>query len=130
MMDLKELYSKIKTINLKELDIAETIREHKIAVLASALGVLMFLLLIAVLLFVRETRAAAHQTGDIILDASVLQLPDEPLDLPPIHYSRKQKKIWSDADVQYWYTIPNEEQMQKLHAINEEKMNNLWETVP
>lgn len=129
-MDLKELYSKIKTINLKELDIAETIREHKIAVLASALGVLMFLLLIAVLLFVRETRAAAHQTGDIILDASVLQLPDEPLDLPPIHYSRKQKKIWSDADVQYWYTIPNEEQMQKLHAINEEKMNNLWETVP
>jgi len=130
MMDLKELYSKIKTINLKELDIAETIREHKIAVLASALGVLMFLLLIAVLLFIRETRAAAHQTGDIILDASVLQLPDEPLDLPPIHYSRKQKKIWSDADVQYWYTIPNEEQMQKLHAINEEKMNNLWETVP
>lgn len=129
-MDLKELYSKIKTINLKELDIAETIREHKIAVLASALGVLMFLLLIAVLLFIRETRAAAHQTGDIILDASVLQLPDEPLDLPPIHYSRKQKKIWSDADVQYWYTIPNEEQMQKLHAINEEKMNNLWETVP
>lgn len=129
-MDLKELYSKIKTINLTELDIAETIREHKIAVLASALGVLMFLLLIAVLLFVRETRAAAHQTGDIILDASVLQLPDEPLDLPPIHYSRKQKKIWSDADVQYWYTIPNEEQMQKLHAINEEKMNNLWETVP
>lgn len=129
-MDLKELYSKIKTINLKELDIAEIIREHKIAVLASALGVLMFLLLIAVLLFIHETRATSHQTRDITLDASVLQLPDEPLDLPPIHYSRKQKKIWSDADVQYWYTIPNEEQMQKLHAINEEKMNNLWETVP
>lgn len=129
-MGLQELYSKIKNINLKELDIAEIIREHKIAVLASALGVLMFLLLIAVLLFIREVKSAPHQTGDITLDASVLQLPDEPLDLPPIHYSRKQKKIWSDADVQYWYTIPNEEQMQKLHAINEEKMRNLWETVP
>ena len=129
-MDLKELYSKIKNINLKELDIAETIREHKITVLVSGLGVLMLLLLIAVLLFIREVKSAPHQTKDITLDASVLQLPDEPLDLPPIHYSRKQKKIWSDADVQYWYTIPNEEQMQKLHAINEEKMNNLWETVP
>ncbi|MGP1455650.1 MAG: hypothetical protein ACTTJ7_07835 [Treponema sp.] len=130
MINVKELYFKIKNINLQELDIAETIREHKIAVLAAALGVLMLLLLIAVLLFIHEVRSAPHQTKDISLDASVLQLPDEPLDLPPIHYSRKQKKIWTDADVQYWYTIPNEEQMQKLHAINEEKMKNLWETVP
>lgn len=114
------------------MDILETIRTHRLIFLAAALGLLIILMIISVALLINGTKKIETDPDEIMIsiDPVVFQLPSEPLELPPIQYSRKQKKIWTDADLQYWYTMPDTEQMKKLHEINEKQMNKLWESVP
>lgn len=113
------------------MDLMNTFEEHKHVILCAALGLLL-LLLIAVLILVGGTKKDTVSPDDvpISIDPAVFMLPEEPLTLPPVSYSRKQKKIWTDADLQYWYTIPDAQQMQKLHNINELRMKKLWESIP
>ena len=110
------------------MNIVETIRTHKLIVLASALGLLIIMLIISVIILLSGTKKPSIDPDEVMIsiDPVIFMLPDEPLELPPIQYSRKQKKIWTDSDLQYWYA----EQMQKLHDINERQMNKLWESVP
>ena len=114
------------------MNIVETIRTHKLIVLASALGLLIIILIISVIILIHGNKKPCTDPDEVMIsiDPVIFMLPDEPLELPPIQYSRKQKKIWTDSDLQYWYTIPDAEQMQKLHDINERQMNKLWESVP
>ncbi|MGP1576899.1 MAG: hypothetical protein ACTTH7_05340 [Treponema sp.] len=114
------------------MNLTETIQNHKIAVLGGALAVLILLMLGAVVMLIYEQKGPPLDPDEIIIsiDPAVFVLPEEPLDLPPVQYSRKQKKVWTEADVQYWYTLPDAEQMKKLHDANEEKMKKLWESVP
>ena len=114
------------------MNIIETIRTHKLIVLASALGLLIIMLIISVIMLVSGTKKPIADPDEVMIsiDPMIFMLPDEPLELPPVQYSRKQKKIWTDSDLQYWYTIPDADEMQKLHDINERQMNKLWESVP
>jgi len=114
------------------MNIVETIRTHKLIVLASVLGLLIIMLIVSVIMLVSGTKKPIADPDEVMIsiDPMIFMLPDEPLELPPVQYSRKQKKIWTDSDLQYWYTIPDAEQMQKLHDINERQMNKLWESVP
>lgn len=114
------------------MDIIENIRKHKYIVLGALLGILLLLMLVSVLLLVQGARKTGADPDEVIIsiDPAVFLLPDEPLELPPVQYSRKQKKIWTEADLEYWYTIPDADQMQKLHEVNEQQMKKLWESVP
>ena len=114
------------------MNIVETIRTHKLIVLASVLGLLIIMLIISVIILVNGNKKPSADPDEVMIsiDPVIFMLPDEPLELPPIQYSRKQKKIWTDSDLQYWYTIPDADEMQKLHDINERQMNKLWESVP
>ena len=113
------------------MNIMETIRRHKLLILGSALGLLIIILIISVIILIHGNKKPGTDPDEVMIsiDPVIFMLPDEPLELPPIQYSRKQKKIWTDSDLQYWYTIPDAEQMQKLHDINERQMNKLWESV-
>lgn len=114
------------------MNIVETIRTHKLIVLASVLGLLIIMLIVSVIMLVSGTKKPIADPDEVMIsiDPMIFMLPDEPLELPPVQYSRKQKKIWTDSDLQYWYTIPDADEMQKLHDINERQMNKLWESVP
>ena len=114
------------------MNIMETIRRHRRLILGTALGLLIIMLIISVIILVNGNKKPSADPDEVMIsiDPVIFMLPDEPLELPPIQYSRKQKKIWTDSDLQYWYTIPDAEQMQKLHDINERQMNKLWESVP
>ena len=114
------------------MNIMETIRTHKLIVLASVLGLLIIMVIISVIILVNGNKKPSADPDEVMIsiDPVIFMLPDEPLELPPIQYSRKQKKIWTDSDLQYWYTIPDADEMQKLHDINERQMNKLWESVP
>jgi len=100
--------------------------------MGSALGLLIIIMIISVIVLLRGTKKVNTEPDEVMIsiDPVIFLLPDEPLELPPIQYSRKQKKIWTEADLQYWYTIPDEEQIQKLHDINERQMKKLWESIP
>ena len=114
------------------MNIMETIRRHRLLILGSALGLPIIMLIISVIILINGNKKPSADPDEVMIsiDPVIFMLPDEPLELPPIQYSRKQKKIWTDSDLQYWYTIPDAEQMQKLHDINERQMNKLWESVP
>ncbi len=114
------------------MNIVETIQTHKLLFLGGALGLLIIMMIISVIGLVHETKQPPLDPDEVLIsiDPVIFLLPDEPLSLPPIQYSRKQKKIWTEADLQYWYTIPDKDQMQRLHDINERQMNKLWESVP
>ena len=114
------------------MNIMETIRRHKLLILGSALGLLIIILIISVIILIHGNKKPGTDPDEVMIsiDPVIFMLPDEPLELPPIQYSRKQKKIWTDSDLQYWYTIPDADEMQKLHDINERQMNKLWESVP
>lgn len=114
------------------MNIVNIFEKYKLIILCTTLGLLIVLLLISVLLLAggSKKQVANPDEVSISLDPTVFMLPKEPLELPPVTYSRRQKKTWTDADLQYWYTIPDKEQMQKLHSINEQRMEKLWESVP
>ena len=92
------------------MNIVETIRTHKLIVLASALGLLIIMLIISVIILLSGTKKPSVDPDEVMIS------------IDPV--------IWTDSDLQYWYTIPDAEQMQKLHDINERQMNKLWESVP
>ena len=84
------------------MDIKETIQEHKLLVLSVSLGILIVCLGLAVILLVHENKKPKGNPDEIMIsiDPVILMLPEEPLTLPPVQYSRKQKKIWTETDMQ------------------------------
>lgn len=59
-----------------------------------------------------------------------LCLPDNPLSLPPIQFSREQRKTWSDRDIEMFFVDPKSEAGENLHKKNAQKIQDLLEGVP
>ena len=80
------------------MNIMETIRRHKLLILGSALGLLIIMLIISVIILVNGNKKPSADPDEVMIsiDPVIFMLPDEPLELPPIEYSRKQTKIWTD----------------------------------
>ena len=64
------------------------------------------------------------------IDVDKLQIIDEPLYLPPIQFSREQRKIWEKEEVDYWYEPPTEEDMGELHKQNKKLTDKILEAAP
>lgn len=77
------------------MNIVETIRTHKLIVLASALGLMIIMLIVSLIILVGGTKKTSVDPDEIMIsiDPVIFMLPDEPLELPPVQYSRKQKNL-------------------------------------
>ncbi|UTC77899.1 hypothetical protein E4O04_07750 [Treponema sp. OMZ 799] len=64
------------------------------------------------------------------VNADKLQIIDEPLYLPPIQFSREQRKIWEKEEVDYWYEPPAEKDMEELHKQNKKLADKILEAAP
>lgn len=64
------------------------------------------------------------------INSDKLQLIDEPLNLPPIQFSREQLKVWEKTETDYWYEPPTEKDMEELHKKNKEIVDNILEASP
>ncbi len=64
------------------------------------------------------------------LNPNSLWLLDEPLKLPPIQFSREQRKLWKKAEVDYWYEPPSEKAMEELRQKNKKIIDDLLEDAP
>lgn len=58
-----------------------------------------------------------------------LELPEDPLVLPPIQFSREQKKSWEKAEIEEFFVEPDESSIENLHEKNSEKIRNLLDGV-
>ena len=67
------------------MNIIETIRTHKLIVLASALGLLIIMLIISVIILLSGTKKPSIDPDEVMIsiDPMIFMLPDEPLELPP-----------------------------------------------
>ncbi|AIN94683.1 hypothetical protein [Treponema putidum] len=64
------------------------------------------------------------------IDVDKLQIIDEPLHLPPIQFSREQRKIWEKEEADYWYEPPTEKDMEELHKQNKKLTDKILEDAP
>ena len=58
---------------------------------------------------VLSSKNSDFKSGKVDMDK--LQIIDEPLYLPPIQFSREQRKIWEKEEVDYWYEPPPDEDL-------------------
>lgn len=138
MIDLK---SKISGI-LKNMQDSFSHNRKAVIIIVCAL---IFILILSLLLIIfsqkkdgashSETKKAAlssknsdFKSGKVNTDK--LQIIDEPLYLPPIQFSREQRKIWEKEEVDYWYELPTKEDMEELHKQNKKIADKILEAAP
>ncbi len=76
---------------------------------------------------VEKTKTSANLQK---IESTSIWLPDEPIKLPPIQFSREQRQIWKPAEVDYWYEAPDEEAMKELRQKNKKIIDDLMEDAP
>ncbi len=115
--------------------IQEFISDHKKeAVIALCLLVLILFTIILILIFSGQSKTGNKLENktvpEVKIDSKVLWLLEEPLDLPPIQFSREQRKIWEDEEIKYWYEPPSKEAMEKINKKNKKLVDNILEAAP
>lgn len=124
------------------------IAENKKFILIAACSTIAVLILTIVLILVfsnSEKTGTKKNTPDVTenrnspltgnssnskIDPAVFWLLDEPLKLPPIQFSREQRKIWDPSEIEFWYEPPSAEAMENLHKKNRKIIDTILEDVP
>lgn len=101
----------------------------KETVIAVCILILILLIIILAMIFGGNKRAKMSRT-DTKIDPNVLWLLEEPLYLPPIQFSREQRKIWEEEEIEYWYEPPSKQIMEMLNKKNKNLVDNILEAAP
>lgn len=84
------------------------------------------------LFFIRTGKQSKHENSQlpsVKIAPEHIWLNDEPLPLPPIQFSREQKKVWTTEDIEKFFIEPNEAVLDTLHEKNSEKIKQLLEGI-
>lgn len=105
-------------------------KERGSFILKILLAILLLSLVLGfVLFFLKIKKTAASNIPSVKIAPENLWIQDDPLNLPPIQFSREQKKKWSDEDIEKFFVEPSEEVIDKLNKKNSEKIKKLLEGV-
>ena len=138
MIDLK---SKISGI-FKNMQVSFSHHKKPVIIIVCALIFILTLSLLLIIFSQKKDDASHSETKKTVLssknsdfksgkvDTDKLQIIDEPLYLPPIQFSREQRKIWEKEEVDYWYEPPTEEDMEELHKQNKKIADKILEAAP
>lgn len=138
MIDLK---SKISGI-LKNIQDSFSHNRKAVIIIVCALIFILILSLLLIIFSQKKDDASHSETKKAVLssknsdfksgkvDTDKIQIIDEPLYLPPIQFSREQRKIWEKEEVDYWYEPPTEEDMEELHKQNKKIADKILEAAP
>lgn len=138
MIDLK---SKISGI-LKNMQDSFSHNRKAVIIIVCALIFILILSLLLIIFSQKKDDASHSETKKTVLssknsdfksgkvDTDKLQIIDEPLYLPPIQFSREQRKIWEKEEVDYWYEPPTKEDMEELHKQNKKIADKILEAAP
>ena len=138
MIDLK---SKISGI-LKNMQDSFSHNRKAVIIIVCALIFILILSLLLIIFSQKKDDASHSETKKAVLssknsdfksgkvDTDKIQIIDEPLYLPPIQFSREQRKIWEKEEVDYWYEPPTKEDMEELHKQNKKIADKILEAAP
>ena len=125
--NIKDKFSEIKDAVLDWID-----ENRKLAIIIAAL---ILLILICLLLLAATTSSSKKKktetanTNELIINEQLL-IPNGP-ELPRDYtLSRQTKEKWSDEDVEPWFTIPSEKEINALSQSNENMINEIIKAAP
>ena len=133
-MDFSELFEKIKDKISEIVDtLAEWIEENKkLAILAGSL--ILVILLCLILLAAAASSAKKKKTKPVEEESLVINenllIPNGP-ELPRDYtLSRQTKEKWTDEDVEPWFTLPSEKEINALSQSNDNMVNEIIKAAP
>lgn len=90
-----------------------------------------FLIIGFILLFIQIKGSCSLFERDAVESVKIapenLFLSDDPLALPPIQFSREQRKTWTDKKIKGFFIMPGDGVMKDLHDKNNKKIEKLLE---
>lgn len=80
---------------------------------------------------VKAIKSASDQAKKpVVVDTNMLYLLDEPLQAPPVQFSRKQRKQWSMNELEWWIEPFSKEELETLKMQNRAVIEKLLDNVP
>lgn len=111
--------------------LVEKLSENKMNVIVGLLVVGLFVFGILLIVRVRAIKSAgAEAKKPVIVDTNMLYLLDEPLKVPPVQFSRKQRKQWSMNEIEWWIEPFSKEELETLKMQNRAVIEKLLNNVP
>ena len=133
-MDFSELFEKIKDKISEIVDtLTEWIEENKkLAILAGSLILVILLCLIllaAAASSAKKKKAKPVEEEGLVINENLL-IPNGP-ELPRDYtLSRQTKEKWTDEDVEPWFTLPSEKEINALSQSNDNMVNEIIKVAP
>ena len=133
-MDFSELFEKIKDKISEIVDnLTEWIEENKkLAILAGSLILVILLCLIllaAAASSAKKKKAKPVEEESLVINENLL-IPNGP-ELPRDYtLSRQTKEKWTDEDVEPWFTLPSEKEINALSQSNDNMVNEIIKAAP
>ena len=107
--------------------------ENKMNLVVILLVVAFFVFGILLLVRLRQIKKSnVEESIPVIVDENMLYLLDEPLKAPPVQFSRKQRKIWQQEEIEWWINKKpfTKEELENLKTKNRELIQKLLDNVP
>ena len=109
----------------------EQLVENKMKIVVGLLVVGLFVFGFLLIVRVRAIKSANDEAKKpVIVDTNMLYLLDEPLKMPPVQFSRKQRKQWSMNEIEWWIEPFSKEDLETLKMQNRAVIDKLLDNVP
>jgi hypothetical protein len=105
--------------------------ENKMNIVIGLLIIGLFVFGILLIVRVKAIKSASDQAKKpVLVDTNMLYLLDEPLQAPPVQFSRKQRKQWSMNELEWWIEPFSKEELETLKMQNRAVIEKLLDNVP
>jgi len=107
--------------------------ENKMNIVLVVLVVCLFLFGGLLIMRVKQIKTAeANAKTPVVVDTNMLYLLEEPLQTPPVQFSRKQRKQWSINEIEWWIGEEpfTKEELELLKLKNRELIQKLLDNTP
>lgn len=116
---------------MKIKELFENLFENKMNIVVGLLVVGLFVFGFLLIVRVKAIKSAnAEAKKPVIVDTNMLYLLDEPLPVPPVQFSRKQRKQWSMNEIEWWIEPFTKEELETLKMQNRAIIEKLLDNVP
>ena len=120
-MKIKEIFA----------NLFEKLLENKMNVVVGLLVLGLFVFGILLIVRVKAIKSASEEAKKpVVVDTNMLYLLDEPLQVPPVQFSRKQRKQWSMNELEWWVEPFSKEELETLKMQNRALIEKLLDNVP
>ena len=116
---------------MKIKELFENLFENKMNIVVGLLVIGLFVFGFLLIVRVKAIKSANDEAKKpVIVDTNMLYLLEEPLPIPPVQFSRKQRKQWSMNEIEWWIEPFSKEELETLKMQNRAIIEKLLDNVP